>query len=296
VCSSVSATDNPRAANYRLGAAPAGGYTLMGSPTIVATVESPSPNSEIAARLVDVSPEGTETLIARGLYRPVGGTQQMVFQLHPQGYHFAAGHVAKLELLPSDLPYGRFSNLQANVTVSNLELRLPVMDQPGSAGGLVQTPQTKVVPAGYQLATEFETKSSGGGAGGNATPPATTPPAAVIKIGVGSLNGKLVATKTRLTVPIRCGGEGDCSGKVSVSIKQKGAKKRTTLASGSYSITAGKSAKVSLALTKAAKKLIASLLKKSSPPKTLSSQVVLNDAGRPTSLTSQRAVQLPRAN
>ena len=37
----------------------------------------------------------------------------MVFQLHPQGYHFAAGHVAKLELLPSDLPYGRFSNLQS---------------------------------------------------------------------------------------------------------------------------------------------------------------------------------------
>ena len=33
--------------------APAGGYTLMGSPTIVANIESPSPNSEIAARLLD---------------------------------------------------------------------------------------------------------------------------------------------------------------------------------------------------------------------------------------------------
>jgi fermentation-respiration switch protein FrsA (DUF1100 family) len=293
VCSAVSGADNPRAANYRFGAAPAGGYTLMGSPTILADVASQSPNSDIAARLVDVSPEGTETLIARGLYRPVGGSQEMVFQLHPQGYHFAAGHVAKLELLPSDFPYGRFSNLQANVIVSNLELRLPVMDQPGSAGGLVQTPQAKVVPAGYQLATEFETKSSGGG---NTTPPATTPPAAVIKIGVGSLDGKLVATKTRLTVPIRCGGEGDCKGQVRVSVKQKGAKNRTTLVNGSYSITAGKSAKVSLPLTKAGKKLIANLLKESSPPKTLSSQVVLNDSGRPTSLTSQRAVQLPRAN
>jgi predicted acyl esterase len=296
VCSSVPAADAPRTVNYRLGAAPAGGYTLMGSPTIIASVESPSPNSEIAARLVDESPEGTETLIARGLYRPVGGSQEMVFQLHPQGYHLAAGHVAKLELLPSDLPYGRFSNLQTNVTVDSLELRLPVMEQPGSLGGLVQTPQAKVVPAGYQLAAEFETKPTGGGSGGGTTPPATTPPAPIVKIGVGSLNGKLVATKTRLTVPIRCGGEGDCSGRVSVSVKRKGAKNRTTLVNGSYSIASGRSPKVSLPLTKAGKKLIDNLLKGSNPPKTLSSQVVLNDSGRPTSLTSQRAVQLPRAN
>lgn len=289
------AVANPRSATYSLAPAPAGGYTLLGSPTIVADVESPSPNSEIAARLLDVSPEGTETLIARGLYRPVGGSQQIVFQLHPQAYHFAAGHVAKLELLPSDFPYGRFSNLQTNVTVNSLELRLPVRDQPGSLGGLVQTPQAKVLPAGYQLAAEFETKPSGGGGGGNNTPPAPTPPAPIVKIGAGSLNGKLVATKNRLTVPIQCGGDGDCLGKVSVSVKQKGAKKRTTLASGSYSITSGKSVKLSLPLTKAGKKLIANLLGQSKPPKTLSSQVVLNDSGRPTSLTSQRAVQLPRA-
>ena len=40
------------------------------------------------------------------------------------------------------------------------------MEQPGSLGGLVQAPAPKVVPAGYTLATEFETKSSGGGTGG----------------------------------------------------------------------------------------------------------------------------------
>ena len=41
----------------------------------------------------------------------------------------------KLELLPADQPYGRNSNGQATVTVSNLELRLPVLEQPGALSG-----------------------------------------------------------------------------------------------------------------------------------------------------------------
>ena len=109
----------------------------MGSPTIVADITSPSPTSQIAARLLDVDPaSGNETLVARGLYRPEinSGTEatRQVFQLHPNGWKFAAGHVAKLELLPADQPYGRNSNGQAPVTVSNLELRLPVLEQPGA--------------------------------------------------------------------------------------------------------------------------------------------------------------------
>jgi hypothetical protein len=292
-CSTVSAADNPRAANYRLAAAPAGGYTLMGSPTIIANVEAPSPNSEIAARLLDESPSGEESLVARGLYRPTGGTQEMVFQLHPQGYHFATGHVAKLELLPSDLPYGRFSNLQTNITVSNLELRLPVMQKPGALGGLVQTPAAKVVPPGYTLAAEFETKSSGGGSsGGGGSTTSPTPPAPVVKIGKSSISGKLSATSTSLTVPMTCGGEGACSGQLMVTIKQSG--KKTTLAKGSYKITAGKKAKVKLSLTKAGRKLVKSAIAKKS--KTLTAQVQLDDSGQSGRQTSKRAVQLPRAH
>ena len=65
------------------------------------------------------------------------------------------------ELLPNDFPYGRFSNLQTNITVNNLELRLPVADQPGSDGGLVKSPAPKVVPAGYTLAPVwFEVRAS----------------------------------------------------------------------------------------------------------------------------------------
>ena len=106
---------------------------------------------------------GTQTLVARGLYRPeitlLAATRQ-VFQLHPNGWKFAEGHVAKLELLPADQPYGRNSNGQTPITVSNLELRLPVLEQP-SCGGVVQDPAPKVVPAGYTLTADAVSAAEG---------------------------------------------------------------------------------------------------------------------------------------
>ena len=84
-----------------------------------------------------------------------------MFQLHPNGYRFADGHVAKLELLPKDSgtaagnSYGRTSNNQANVTVENLELRLPVLEAPDSLGGFVEDPVTKFLPPGYTIAPGY---------------------------------------------------------------------------------------------------------------------------------------------
>jgi hypothetical protein len=132
----------------------------MGSPTIVADINSPSPTAQLAVRLLDVEPGGLdETLVARGIYRPEisSGSEstRQVFQLHASGWTFEDGHTAKLELLPADQPYGRESNGQATITVSNLELRLPVLEQPGAVDGLVQGPAPKVVPPGYRLAADF---------------------------------------------------------------------------------------------------------------------------------------------
>jgi hypothetical protein len=147
-------------ANYRSAAAPTGGYTLMGAPTIVADINSISPTAQIAARLFDLAPGGgDETLIARGTYRPEintgAATTRQVFQLHPGAWKVAAGHVVKLELLPNDSPYTRTSNGQGPVNISNLELRLPVLESPGAGGGVVTYPAAKVVPAGYELARDY---------------------------------------------------------------------------------------------------------------------------------------------
>jgi predicted acyl esterase len=155
-CASASATDQAGAATYRMDPAPVGGFTLMGSPTVVADILSPGPTSQIAGRLLDVDANGMQTLVARGLYRPEINTSAtcQVFQLHPNGWKFEEGHVAKLELLPADQPYGRNSNGQLTVTVSNLRLRLPVLEAPG---GIVQAPSPKVLPVGYALAVDVTT-------------------------------------------------------------------------------------------------------------------------------------------
>jgi hypothetical protein len=155
-CATASSDDSPGAISYRLDPAPTSGYTLMGSPTIVADVASDGPTSQIAARLVDIDPAtDEETLVARALYRPEAGSdQKVVFQLHPNGYKFENGHVAKLELLPQDEPYGRHSNGQAPITVSNFDLRLPVLEQPGS-NSMVTEPAPKFIPDGYQPVDEL---------------------------------------------------------------------------------------------------------------------------------------------
>jgi len=131
---------------------------------VIAEYGLASDTSQVAARLLDVAPDGTEKLVDRGLWRPEnGGPGKQVFQLHPNGWKFEAGHVPKLELLAQDAAapgaalanYGRPSNGQGPVTVDNLKLRLPVAEQPGSLGGLVGAPAPKVLGEGQKLAADF---------------------------------------------------------------------------------------------------------------------------------------------
>jgi hypothetical protein len=120
-------------ATYRLPAATGSGFTLLGSPTVAAKMSLSGSFPELAERLWDVDPAtNTETLVARGLYRPTASGLQ-VFQLHPGAWHFAAGHVPKLELVAQDSPYGRSSNGHFSIAVSGLSLRLPVHDLPLSS-------------------------------------------------------------------------------------------------------------------------------------------------------------------
>jgi predicted acyl esterase len=130
-CATTSAGDEPGTASYRLPAATGEGYTLLGAPTVVADLRLTGAFPTLALRLLDVAPDGTQTLVARGLYRPSADGRQ-VFQLHPGAWRFVAGHVARLELLGRDAPYGRASNGTFTVDVRSLELRLPVRERRGA--------------------------------------------------------------------------------------------------------------------------------------------------------------------
>jgi hypothetical protein len=137
-CASVTATDQGTGvATYRLPASTGEGYTLLGSATVIANLSVTGQYPLIAARLWDVDPStNTETLVSRGVYRIDSSAPDglQVFQLHPGAWHFAAGHVPKLELLGQDSPYVRTSNGQFSIAVSDLQLRLPVHEVPGAPG------------------------------------------------------------------------------------------------------------------------------------------------------------------
>jgi len=157
VCTTQAAGDNASAATYKLPAAPASGFTLLGSTTVVGEFSTPGANDQVIARLYDVNVPagGAQQLIGRQTYRPLNvgeGFTKQVFQLHPQAWNVASGHVLKLELLVQDSTYARTSSSPHSVQVRNLEVRVPTADAPGSAEGMVQTPLAKYLPAGYALA------------------------------------------------------------------------------------------------------------------------------------------------
>ena len=185
----------------------------------------------------------TEALVARGLLRPGEGGKGFVFQLHPQGYKFEEGHIAKLELLPSDAPYSRQPNAQAPVEISNLELRLPVREKPGSGGGFVQEPKPVVIPDGFEPAIDCQRPRRWAPAS-RARPLPWEWPA--------SAKGKIRATKKRLILRLNCKG-GPCSG--TLTVKQGQAQPSPAAPTA---IPGGPdAASLRLPLTKAGKKFVA---------------------------------------
>jgi predicted acyl esterase len=126
-CKAVQSLNPPGTASYSL-TTPAG-FTMLGLPTVTATIQALGEYGELDSMLFDVAPSGEEILVSRGAYR-LGANQSgsVTFQLHGNGYSFAPGHTAKLVLLGSDAPYLRPSNnLLFSMSVSNLTVTLPTV-------------------------------------------------------------------------------------------------------------------------------------------------------------------------
>jgi X-Pro dipeptidyl-peptidase (S15 family)/X-Pro dipeptidyl-peptidase C-terminal non-catalytic domain len=125
-CKSVKAEEEPNTANYTMTSK---GFTLMGLPTIKATIKDVGPFGEIAARLWDVTPGGQQRMISRGVWRIAGSeenaTTTITFQLHGNGYEFPAGDTVKLQLLGRDAPYYRASNGTFTLEATNVTVTLP---------------------------------------------------------------------------------------------------------------------------------------------------------------------------
>jgi hypothetical protein len=135
-CRVVPAVDDPGAATYHLPPATGSGYTLVGAPTVIADLAIVGAEfAQVAARLWEVAPDGTQALVTHAHYRPRNDNLgPQVFQLAANGWHVAAGYAPKLELLGQSVPSGSAPHGQFAITVLDLELRLPVLEPPdGSA-------------------------------------------------------------------------------------------------------------------------------------------------------------------
>lgn len=100
-------------------------FTMIGMPAVRASIRTTGRGGMIAARLWDVH-EGTQLLVSRGIYRLRDNQKgKIVFQLFGNGWKFARGHAAKLELLGSDSSFLRASNFSFSVRLSKLTVSLP---------------------------------------------------------------------------------------------------------------------------------------------------------------------------
>jgi hypothetical protein len=144
-CRTFTASDDPGAANYHVPAATAG-YTLLGSPTVIADfVVGNAEFARVDARLWEISPGGQQALISHGVFRPRSdAVGPQVFQLPANAWQVQPGYSLKLELLGRSSPSFLDSRLQFSVAVSNVELRLPVLESPD--GDQIATTAARVLP------------------------------------------------------------------------------------------------------------------------------------------------------
>jgi predicted acyl esterase len=105
------------------------GFTMIGLPTVNATIATKGKFGELAARLYDVS-GGQERLVTRGEYRLLDNQKgKIAFELNGNAYKFAKGHTIELEVLGQDPNYLRPSNGKFTVKVSKLSLSVPARER-----------------------------------------------------------------------------------------------------------------------------------------------------------------------
>ena len=100
-------------------------FTLLGMPIVQADLRTRGRGGFIAARLWDVH-RGKQVLVSRGVYRLKDNQRgEIRFQLFGNGWRFARGHTARLELLGRDPNFLRTSNFRFSYRLSGTRVDLP---------------------------------------------------------------------------------------------------------------------------------------------------------------------------
>ena len=115
--------------------------TLAGLPSLRVDYALHGVDATVALKLWDVAPDGSKTLVTRGVYRlsvaggdPAEGTIRV--ELLGNAWRFAAGHLVQLQISQADPPFLRPDNLPSTIDFTSLRLVLPTRE----AGSRVLTP------------------------------------------------------------------------------------------------------------------------------------------------------------
>jgi predicted acyl esterase len=131
-CATTTTSSEDGTASYLFPKAKGKGYTMIGSPTIYAKMAISGQFPLLTGRLLDVAPDGSQTLVARNVFRPADGATSLVWQLNANAWHFAKGHRPRLQILGRDVPYMRASNGTFSIAISKARITLPTHERKGN--------------------------------------------------------------------------------------------------------------------------------------------------------------------
>jgi X-Pro dipeptidyl-peptidase-like protein len=103
--------------------------TMLGIPTLRLSYTPVVGNDYyVVGRLYDLSPNGSMTLVTRGICRTAASAQVdcSTFDLWGNMWEFPAGHQVVLELSQADKPFFRPDNLPSSLAISGASVELPV--------------------------------------------------------------------------------------------------------------------------------------------------------------------------
>ncbi|MDO8187376.1 CocE/NonD family hydrolase [Conexibacter sp. JD483] len=125
----VVAAGEPLNSINSLGPSRSRAFTLVGMPTVTVDFIHTGADGQLAARLWDVGPDGRRILVTRGVYRVgAGQTGRYSFQLDGSQWTFAPGHRPRVDILSTDSPYVRPSNLISTTTATRVAVSLPTAE------------------------------------------------------------------------------------------------------------------------------------------------------------------------
>jgi hypothetical protein len=106
-------------------------------------------NFQLNSRLYDVFPDGDAVMVDRGVRRVTDPSGTVTYQLHGNGWRFAAGHRIRIEIAQDDDPFLKASSVSSAATITKVKLEIPIRENldafPRPGGG---TPlRVPLVPA-----------------------------------------------------------------------------------------------------------------------------------------------------